>query len=153
MIGHHVPQCSCHIKVAAAFFHAHGFCDHDLNVINVTPVPDGLKDAVAEAENKDILHGFLAQIMVDAENLALRKDLADLAVQRLCRIKVIAERLFKYHAPPMAVFFTSQIGSPQMFHDVPKKSWTRSKIEKVIALRIAVFINLRERLRHSRVES
>src|ERR1043165_1229679 len=39
-----------------------------------------------------------------------------------------------------------------MFHDVPKKSRTRRKIEKVIASGIAVFIDLRQRLRHSRVE-
>src|ERR1700739_3478007 len=149
MIGHHVTERSGHIKVAAAFFHTHGFRDGDLNMVNVAPVPDGFKNAVAETEHQDVLHSFFAKVVIDTENLTFSQHFADLAVHRFGRLQVIAKGLFKNYAPPVSVFLARQFRSAKMLDDIAKKSRTGSKIEKVVALRVVFLVDLGKRLSHS----
>src|SRR6185312_6303514 len=108
MVRHHVTKRSGHVKVAAAFFYAHSFRHGNLDMVDVTPVPDGLKNTVAEAKHQDVLDRFFAKIMVDAENLPFRQHLADLAVQGFGRFQAIAKRLFEDHATPAPVMFASE---------------------------------------------
>src|ERR1041385_6365368 len=103
MVGHHITERSCHIKIAATLFHAHSFRHRDLNVVNIATVPNGLKNSIAETEDQDILHRLLAKVMVDAENLTFAQDLAHLAVQGFGRSQLIAEGLLKHHAPPVSI--------------------------------------------------
>ena len=49
----------------------------DLHVVDVVAVPDRLEDAVGEPQHQDVLHGLLAEVMVDAIDLMLGKDLVD----------------------------------------------------------------------------
>ena len=65
------PAC---FVVAAAVLHAHGLGHGDLHVVDVAPVPDRLEQGVGEAERQDVLHRLLAQVVVDAEDLALVED-------------------------------------------------------------------------------
>jgi hypothetical protein len=51
--------------------------DRDLDMVDVGVVPDGLEDRVGEAEREDVLDGLLAQVVVDAEDLALRERPVD----------------------------------------------------------------------------
>src|SRR5262249_54060035 len=113
MIGYHVAQRACGVEVSAALFDTHSFCDGDLHVVHVAPVPDGLEDSVAEAEHQDVLDRFLAEIMIDAEDLVLSQDFANLLVQLPGGFQVTAERLFEYNAPPLAVLLASETGSAQ----------------------------------------
>src|SRR5580765_5216805 len=152
MIGHHVTERSRHIKIAATFFHAHGFRHRYLYVVNVAAVPDGLKNAIAEAENKNVLYRFFAKVVVDAENLLFGQHFADLAVQRFGRFQIITERLFKDHSPPMTIFFTGQFRSAEALNDVAKECWAGGKIKKVIALGVARLVDLRQGLPNSGVE-
>jgi hypothetical protein len=55
--------------------------DVDLDVVDVVAVPDRLEEAVGEAEGEDVLGGFLAQEVVDPEDLALVEDLVQLPVE------------------------------------------------------------------------
>ncbi len=57
------------VEVAAAAFHAYGFSNGNLHVIDVAAVPDGLEDSVGKAERHDVLHGLFAQIVVNTINL------------------------------------------------------------------------------------
>ena len=107
MVRHHVAQGSCHVKIAATFFHAYCLRHGDLDVVNIAAVPDGFKDAITEAEHQNVLDCFFAKVMVDAENLLLGQYLADLAVQCFGGIQIVAEWFFKHHAPPVSIFFTS----------------------------------------------
>ena len=50
---------------------------------DVPPVPDRLEDRVAEPQGEDVLDGLLAEVMVDAIDLALAEDARHLAVQRV----------------------------------------------------------------------
>ena len=54
----------------------------DLHVVDVVPVPDGLEEAVGEAEGEDVLGRLLAEEVVDAEDLLLVEDLVHGVVER-----------------------------------------------------------------------
>ena len=69
MILHHVAQRAGAIVIAAAVFHAHLFGHRDRHVVHVAPVPDRLEQRIGETERQNVLHGLLAQVMVDAEDL------------------------------------------------------------------------------------
>ena len=75
----------------------------DLHVVDVAPVPERLEDAVAEPEDQQVPDRLLAEVVVDAVDLRLAEDLADLAVQPLGRLEVVAERLLDDDPPPAAV--------------------------------------------------
>ena len=45
----------------------------DLHTLHVLAVPDGLEKSVGEAEEDHVLHFVLAQIVIDAENVLLRR--------------------------------------------------------------------------------
>ena len=57
-----------------AAFDADGFGGGDLDVVDVVAVPDGLEDAVGEAEDEDVLDGLFAEVVVDAEDLVFVED-------------------------------------------------------------------------------
>ncbi len=78
--GNHVAQSTGSIEVAATHLDANGFGIGDGDVIDVTAVPDGLEDAVAEAEDHDVLHGLFAEVMVDAVNLFFREHFLDVLI-------------------------------------------------------------------------
>ena len=69
-------------------------------MIHVPAVPEGLEDAVAEAEGEDVLDRLLPQVVVDPIDLRLVEGLVDLRVQRDRRGQVVAERLLDDHAAP-----------------------------------------------------
>ena len=75
----------------------------DLDVVDVAAVPERLEDAVAEAEDQQVADGLLAQVVVDAVDLRLVEDLADLAVEPLRRLEVVPERLLDDDPRPAAV--------------------------------------------------
>lgn len=52
-------------------------------MVNVTPVPERLEDAVAQSESQDVLHRLFAQVVVDAVDLALVEDAEHVGVERL----------------------------------------------------------------------
>ena len=53
----------------------------DLDVVDELTVPDRLEDAVGEAESGDVLHGLLAEVVVDPEDLLLLEVAVELLVQ------------------------------------------------------------------------
>ena len=54
-------------------------------MVNVAPIPEQLEDAVAEPEDQQVADRLLAQVVVDAIDLQLAEDLAELAVEALGR--------------------------------------------------------------------
>ena len=87
----------------AAVLDADRLGHRDLHVVDVAAVPERLEDAVAEPEDQQVADGLLAQVVVDAVDLRLAEDLADLAVEPLRRVEVVAERLLDDDPPPAAV--------------------------------------------------
>ena len=85
MVLDHVAQRARFLVISAAAFHADRFGRRDLHMIDISAVPQRLEDAVAEAEGHDVLDRFLAQIMVDAVDLAFLEALLQAAVEFAAR--------------------------------------------------------------------
>ena len=69
MVLHHITEGTGLIIVATAFFNSQLFSKGNLNIINVLAVPDIFKQQISKADCKNLLNHFLAQIVVNAENL------------------------------------------------------------------------------------
>ncbi len=102
MVLHHIAQRAGMLIERPAAFNADALRRRDLHVVDVVAVPDVLKDAVGEAEDEDVLHRLLAQVVVDAEDLVFVEDLVHIVVQRARRIQVVAEGLLDDRPHPAA---------------------------------------------------
>src|SRR3954467_2092951 len=112
-------------------------------MIDETPVPHRLEDAIAEAEDQHILDGFFAEVVIDAIDLALAQHAADLGVQRFCTRQVVAKRFFVNKATE-AVLFAGQAGTAELASDLAKEARTGSEIEEGIAARLVLVAHLVE---------
>jgi hypothetical protein len=77
--------------------------DGHLDVVDEVVVPDRLEDPVGEAERDDVLDALLAQVVVDAEHVALGEHGGDQLLELAGRVQVVAERLLDHHPrePPV----------------------------------------------------
>ncbi len=100
VLNHVAERAGMVVERAAAALHAHRFGGGDLHVVDELPVHDRLEDRVAEAEGQQVLHGLLAQIVVDAVDLVLAEPLEDIRIQRPRGGQIVAKRFFDDHAPP-----------------------------------------------------
>jgi hypothetical protein len=105
MVGHHVAQGARGVVILAPLLHPHGFGHRDFHVINVAAIPDGFKNPVGEAQNQDVLHGLLAQVVVDAVNLSFIQNLSDLLIEGARRGKVMSKGLLDDDPTLMSVLF------------------------------------------------
>ena len=76
MVLHHVAQRAGLLVVAGARADAFLFGHRDLDVVDVLLVEQRLEDAVGEPQDQDVLDGLLAEVVIDAVDLALVEDLA-----------------------------------------------------------------------------
>ena len=81
MIRRHVAQGAGAFVISAALFDANFLRRGDLHAVDVAAIPQGLKDAVAEAKDHDVLHRLFAEVVIDAVNLVFVQDLLDLSVE------------------------------------------------------------------------
>src|SRR5207237_365669 len=70
----------------------------DLHTLVVVAVPDRLEERVREAEEEEVLHRLLPEVVVDAEDGALVEDPVQRRVQRPRRGEVAAEGLLEDYA-------------------------------------------------------
>ena len=103
MILDDVSQRAGFLVKRPAALHAQCFRHRDLDVIDEVAVPHRLENAVGKAEDQQVLHRFLAEVMVDAEDLALVKHRVHLVIQFARRIQVMPEGLFDDTTRPAAV--------------------------------------------------
>jgi hypothetical protein len=74
MGDHHVLEGTRGLVEGDAVVDPEGLGHVDLHVVDVVAVPDGLEEAVGEAEGQDVLGRLLAEEVVDAEDLLLVED-------------------------------------------------------------------------------
>src|ERR1700722_4049784 len=142
MVRDHVTSSAGCVEVSSAPLHTHGFGIGDLYVIDVAAVPDGLEDGIVEAEDHDVLHRLLAQVVIDAKDLVFLQHTLDVTVQRLGGLKILAERFFDDDATPAARVLFRQARLSQLLHDWSEKPGSRGQIEKVVAFGVALQVNL-----------
>src|SRR5438445_2421840 len=146
MIGNHVAQGSGSVEVAATPLHAYGFGVSDLHVVNVTSVPDRLKDGIVETEDHDVLYGFLAQIVIVAIDLVFLQPTLDLAVLALRRFQVVSKWLFNHHPAPAALVLDRQTSLPQLLDNLAKEPGSGRHVKEIVAFAVVLEIQLAEAL-------
>ena len=67
-----------------------------LDVIDMIAIPDRFEHAVGKTQHQDVLHGLLAEVMINPVDLVLVKQLQELGVQCPGGCEIGAERLFHH---------------------------------------------------------
>ena len=104
----HVAQRAGLLVITAALADAERFADGDLDVVHGIPVPELLENRVGKAEHQNVRHRFLAEIMVNAADLAFVGVAGQLVVQRVRGGEVVAERLLDDDALPAGALLVQQ---------------------------------------------
>ena len=116
-------------------------------MVDVAPVPERLEDPVAEPEDQQVPDRLLAEVVVDAVDLRLAEDLADLAVEPLGRLEVVAERLLDDDPPPAAVvLLVVEPAPPELADDLGELRRLGREVEEVVAARPVLEVDLVEPL-------
>ncbi len=87
VVLHHVAQRAGALVVSGPRADAFGLGDGDLHVVDVLLIEQRLEDAVREAQDQDVLDGFLAEIVIDAIDLPLVERGGELVVDRAGRLR------------------------------------------------------------------
>ena len=90
---HHVAKRAHRLIEAGPLAEAQRLGHVDLHVVDEVAVPDRLEQAVGEAEGEDVLRRFLAEEVIDAEDLLLAEDLVQFRIQSHRALQVRAKRL------------------------------------------------------------
>ncbi|MNP16767.1 hypothetical protein D3C76_1091740 [compost metagenome] len=98
VILQHVASGAGAIVVGAAVLYTEGFTDADLHMIDLVVAPHGLEQGIGEAQGHEVLHGFLAQVVIDTKHLRLGENGAEGLVDCRRRLQRVADRLFQHDA-------------------------------------------------------
>ena len=93
MVLHHVADRAGLVVIVAASLDAERLGHRDLHMVDVRAVPQRLEQNIGEAQGHQVLHRFLAEVVVDPEDAALGKHRADLVVDDGGARAVPADRL------------------------------------------------------------
>ncbi len=97
MVLHYVANRAGFIVESAASLHAEIFRHGDLHTFDVVAIPERLHKRVDEPENHNVVHGTLAQIVVNAKDAGFGEGCMKNSVQFLCRGKAGSEGLLDNH--------------------------------------------------------
>jgi hypothetical protein len=142
MVRDHIAKSAGGFVKASAVFDAHGFRGGDLHVVDVIAIPERLDDVVGKPENQNVLHGFFAEVMVDAVDLIFVEDLLEFFVELTRGLQIVSERLFDDDPGPVAALLLGQSGLTQLFHNDREKSWRDGEVEKLVAARVVLLIGV-----------
>jgi len=98
VVLNHVAQRAGLLVVAGPLLDAGRLGDRDLNVVDRLAAPGPLDHRVREPEDQDVLHGLLADVMVDPKHLRLVEDLAHDAAELTGARQVVPDRLLQHDA-------------------------------------------------------
>jgi hypothetical protein len=93
MALHHVAQGTGGVVEVPAAADSDGLADSDLHLLDRGGIPQRLEDRVGEAQGEQVLDRFLAEVVVDAEDVPLVDGLGDGFVGAMGRCGVGADRL------------------------------------------------------------
>jgi hypothetical protein len=92
VILNHVAERSTLLVVPAAGAYADFFRYRDLNAVDEVAVPQRLEDRVGESLHQQVLHGFLAEVVIDAIHLMFFENVPNRGVERTSRCQIFAKR-------------------------------------------------------------
>ncbi len=149
--GHHVAQRPGMIVIGRAMLHPHGFRHGDLHVVHVAAVPDRLENPIGEPEYHQVLHRFLAQVMIDAEHLRFVQATGKRGIEFAGRRQIMSKRLFDDHAPPVLGLalvgcLGRKAGGSQLLGDRAEEARRRRQVKQVISAGPAAGIHIGQQL-------
>src|SRR5262249_11511639 len=101
-------------------------------MVDVAAIPDRFENRVVETEDHDVLHGFFAEVVINAVNLALVENALDLAVQGLGGIEIVSEGFFDDDTPKPTTFFARQAGRSQLPDDGSEELRRSGEIKNIV---------------------
>jgi hypothetical protein len=113
-------------------------------VIDVTAVPNRFEDCICKAKDQQILDGFLAEVVIDTEDLIFREVSLYDRVQLLCRLLVFAERLLDDEPVPAGRL--DHPGFPHTFDDRFEEIWIGGEVPDAVPAGTALFVEFLESL-------
>ena len=93
MILHHIADRTHLFVEGAAALHAEILGHGDLDIPDIFTVPDRLEEGVGKAKVQQILHRFLAQVVIDAKDRGFLEHFVQGAIERLRTREIPAEGL------------------------------------------------------------
>jgi hypothetical protein len=132
---HHIADGACFLKISAATAHADVFAHGNLHVLDGLTIPQLLEDGVGETEHHNVLHRFLAEIMIDAQHLPLTRVLHQLSIEFAGGLQIVPERFLHHHALPKWVALfppLQQLRIMQMIHHTTKETRRDGEIKNQI---------------------
>src|SRR6476660_8968965 len=111
MVLNHVPQSPGFLIIGAAAFYADRLGSRDLYLANVAAIPQRLENTVTESKCKNVLDGFLAQVVIDSIDFVFLEYFLQRGIERPSRVKIITERLFHNDAPPTSAVLKLRIAN------------------------------------------
>ena len=100
MVLDHVADHAGLIVVFGSVADAHAFGHGDLHAADVGLVPQGMEDLVGKTQGQEVLHGLLAEVVVNAVDLALLEHLVQALGQGTGAFQVAAVGLFHHQSAP-----------------------------------------------------
>src|SRR5690349_12360587 len=100
MVLDHVTEGTRCFVITTARFNAERFRSRDLNVIDVTRVPQRFEDGVGKSQYQNILRGLFSEKVIDPVSLILGEGCVNEAIQFLSGGKIGPEWLFDDNAGP-----------------------------------------------------
>lgn len=100
MVLHDVANDAELVKVAAATLRAEGLLKGDDHAGNVVTVPSGAEDAIAEPQGHQVLHHLFAQVVINAVQLVLLEQGAQVIGQLGRAFRVLSEGFFHDDSGP-----------------------------------------------------
>ena len=151
MVLDEVAQRAGVVVVARARADAEILRRRDLDVVDVVAVPQRLEHAVGEAQRQHVLDGLLAEVVVDAEDLALlehrQHDLVELA--RLGQAR--AERLLDDHAD-LGVLRVVEVVRAELLDDDREELRRGREVEAAVQRLAGLLVDLRQHRREALVD-
>ncbi len=114
----------------------------DLDVVDVSAVPDRLVHLVGEPQRQDVLHRLLAEVVIDAEHRLGREDPVQRRVQLPRAGQVVAERLLDHHPPPAAPVRVRQAAALELLDHGGKLVRRDRQVERVVPARAPLRVEL-----------
>ena len=96
MILYHVAQRTDLVIKLHSIADTKFLCHGDLHMVDHLTTPQWFKDGVAKSQRQQVLHGFFAKVMVDAEDLVFLKTGADFIVDLARGSVVMPDRLLQH---------------------------------------------------------
>jgi len=112
VVLNHVAQGARIVVIGSAMADAHRLGHGDLHIVDILAIPQRLEQGIAEAKGEDVLHGLLAEEVIDPIDLLFRKDSQQDAVEDLGSFQVASEGFFHDDSRPPPIFRQSRLSDP-----------------------------------------